>query len=329
VLLSRTDSIGDVVLTLPMAGVIKEKYPQCRVLFLGRTYTRDVIGLCSFVDEFINYDDLEKLDRSAAAQYLKDLHIEHFIHVFPKKEIALMAKKAGIPQRAGTTNRLFHLFTCNRLIRLSRKNSGLHESQLNLKLLSALGINKEIGLERMFTYYGIKQPATVPAGMQIPDGKKLNIIIHPASKGSAKEWGLENFKKFVQSLPQNYRVFVSGTKEDGEKLRTFINTLPSVIDLTGKLSLAEFIYFISKCDALIAASTGPLHIAAALDKTAIGLFSPRRPIHPGRWQPVGKNAHYLVFDENCESCAQGKDCDCISRIDPQQIVALLKHDLER
>jgi heptosyltransferase-3 len=64
---------------------------------------------------------------------------------------------------------------------------------------------------------------------------------------------------------------------------------PEVINLTGKLSLQQFIAFINHCDVLIAASTGPLHIASALGKKAIGLFAPMRPIHPGRWKPIGVN----------------------------------------
>jgi hypothetical protein len=35
-LVSRTDAIGDVVLTLPLCGWIKEACPGARVIFLGR-----------------------------------------------------------------------------------------------------------------------------------------------------------------------------------------------------------------------------------------------------------------------------------------------------
>jgi hypothetical protein len=38
IILCRTDRIGDVILTLPMAGVLKEKFPGCTVIFLGRNY---------------------------------------------------------------------------------------------------------------------------------------------------------------------------------------------------------------------------------------------------------------------------------------------------
>jgi ADP-heptose:LPS heptosyltransferase len=43
-----------------MAGLIKKHFPKSTIVFLGRNYTKDVIALSKHVDEFINYDDLEK-----------------------------------------------------------------------------------------------------------------------------------------------------------------------------------------------------------------------------------------------------------------------------
>jgi ADP-heptose:LPS heptosyltransferase len=96
-----------------------------------------------------------------------------------------------------------------------------------------------------------------------------------------------------------------------------------VTDLTGKLSLAELISFINSCDGLVAGSTGPLHIAAALGKRAIGLYAPMRPIFPQRWAPIGKNADYLVLDKQCEACRKTMDCECIRSIKPEQVAEKL------
>ncbi|MCB0778620.1 MAG: hypothetical protein KDC03_03595, partial [Flavobacteriales bacterium] len=85
----------------------------------------------------------------------------------------------------------------------------------------------------------------------------------------------------------------------------------------------QLIALIGASDALVAASTGPLHIAAASGKRAIGLFAPRRPIHPGRWAPLGPDAHALVHDPDCPTCASGRPCDCITRIGPEQVATLL------
>ncbi len=323
VILSRTDSIGDVVLTLPMAGYIKKHFPKSRIIFLGRNYTRDVVALSEYVDEFISWDESETLPKA-----------DVIVHVFPVKEIARAAKKSGINLRVGTTNRLFHWITCNKLVKLSRKNSDLHESQLNIKLLEFLNIPTEVKLEDIKNYYSFTKAALRQAQddgelkkwLDLIDKTRTNVILHPKSKGSAREWGLDNFSELINSLPgDKFKIFISGTKEEGEQTKPLFEKHKNITDLTGKLNLKQFISFINNADALVAASTGPLHIASALGKKAIGLFAPMRPIHPGRWMPLGKDAHYLVLDKECHDCKKSKDCHCIREIRSKQIVDLLNN----
>jgi ADP-heptose:LPS heptosyltransferase len=77
-------------------------------------------------------------------------------------------------------------------------------------------------------------------------------------------------------------------------LSEWIEHLPkNVIDLTGKFTLAELIAFLTKADGLVAASTGPLHIAAAVGIHTLGLYPDKRPIHAGRWAPIGPKAFTL------------------------------------
>lgn len=326
IIISRTDSIGDVVLTLPIAGIIKQFIPGSKVIFLGRDYTRDVIHLSEHVNEFISYDDILKLDINEQIDVFKKLNATHIIHVFPVKDIAVLAKKTGIKNRIGTTNRLWHWFTCNTLIKLSRKNSELHEAQLNTKLLAPLGIHKEFSLEELANAYGFtKLPALEKSHKDLIDQTKTRIILHPKSKGSAREWGLDNFSKLINTLNKNkYQIFVSGTAQEGELVKDLIAKHPDVINLTGKLSLQQFIAFINHCDVLIAASTGPLHIAAALGKKSIGLFAPMRPIHPGRWKPIGKHAEFLVLNKNCSDCRKTMDCHCIREIKIMEVINLIE-----
>lgn len=316
VILSRTDSIGDVVLTLPMAGYLKKFFPKCKIIFLGRNYTRDVVALSQHVDEFVSWDDVE------GRKYLK---ADCIIHVFPVKEIAQQAKQNGIKLRVGTTNRLYHWMTCNKLISLSRKNSPLHESQLNLKLLSFLNIATEVSLQDVKNFYGFTKAESLEEKFRnLIDQSKTNVILHPKSKGSAREWGLENFSALIDNLDKNkFKVFISGTKDEGILVKPLLEKHKDVMDLTGQLSLKQFISFINQADALVAASTGPLHIASALGKKAIGLFAPMRPIHPGRWMPVGEKANYLVLNKECTDCRKNNDCHCIREIKAKQVVDLL------
>lgn len=334
-LVSRTDAIGDVVLTLPVCGWLKLQFPGCRVVLIGRGYTAAVAAACPWVDEFLELDTRVEIGKLSAAPLLAQLRsyaAAAIIHVFPNKLLARLAKEVGIPVRIGTRNRLFHWFTCNRLVALSRRHSPLHEAQLNLQLLAPLGYAAPLPLAEVAEL--VRLVPVVPladrwrALLAARQPGQLNIILHPRSRGSAREWGPPNYGELARQLhTAGHRVFVSGTADEGAELAVtnwIRNYKPYLAaDLTGEFALPEFIAFIAAADGLVAGSTGPLHLAAALGRHALGLYPPIRPMHPGRWAPLGPLAEYLVFDRpDCQDCrAQPAQCTCIKAIAAAAVAA--------
>lgn len=327
ILISRTDNLGDVILTLPLAGYIKSKWPNVEVLFLGKAYTKPLVDACIHVDRFLDWDALASLSEGEAISTLKQLSISTVVHVFPNKAFARLCKRASIPMRIGTTNRIFHWSSCNKLVKLSRKNSPFHESELNFALLKPIFPNATFpSKEEMATLYGFSrvEPLEECFASLIND-HNVNVILHPKSKGSAREWGVDNYQWLIDLLgSEKYNIFVTGTEVEGALLRDrLIKPNPAVVDLTGKMSLSQLVSFIASADALVACSTGPLHIASALGKLAIGLFPPIRPMHPGRWAPIGAQAKVLVKGGECSDCRKTKQCHCITEIQPEEVAVLL------
>ncbi len=339
IIISRTDNLGDVILTLPMAGILKKEIPGCYILFLGKKYTKPLIDACEFVDEFVDWDEIKlmlpacRTGRDAGCWMLDNekFQADVILHVFPVREIQKLAKDSKIPLRIGTSHRWYSWLYCNILVHYSRKKSDLHEAQLNLKLLEPLGITKKFTLSAIASFFGLTKLANSPA-LQLSSSPArqltssvFNLILHPKSKGSAREWGLDNFSKLIGLLPEEkFRIFITGTKEEGALMNEFLYQHRNrITDMTGKQSLAELFSFINSCDGLVAASTGPLHIAAALGKRAIGIYAPMRPIFPQRWAPLGKNATYLVLDKKCNACRKSGDCECIRAIRPEEVAEKL------
>ena len=84
IIISRTDSIGDVILTLPMATLLKQLLPGCTVIFLGSSYTKDIVACCPDVDEFYDWKTAD----------LADIKADTIIHVLPRPELAKAARRA-------------------------------------------------------------------------------------------------------------------------------------------------------------------------------------------------------------------------------------------
>lgn len=324
ILLSRIDSIGDVVLTLPMAGLIKQAYPQAQILFLGSNYTRHVVECSIFIDEFINWTSLKDETTAHKIDFFKAKEIDTFVHVFPNKELAQLAYKAGIKRRIGTSHRWYHHLYCNVRPNFTRKNSDLHEAQLNVKLLADLNIFPPRNYKKLSPFMGFRNTAPLDKkwfDLLSVDG--YNVILHPKSKGSAREWGLHNFAQLRDILLQERcKLFLTGTEEEGRLFRSAL-LLPSsrVVDLSGQMDLQQLIAFIARADALVAASTGPLHIAAACGVKAVGIYPPVRPMHPGRWAPLGPQAYALSNgNTSCKQCAKKQpSCSCMADVSPDEV----------
>ncbi len=328
IVISRTDSIGDVILTLPMAGIIKSLFPICEILFLGREYTHDVVDCCKNVDRFVNYTEIEKLELNQQIEFFKDINADAIIHVFPRKEIVVLSKKAKIKIRIGTSHRWYNIIYCNKLVSFSRKKSNLHEAELNLKLLEPFGIKVEdYKLEDLHNYINFcpeKLSEEIQNKFLIQN--KIKLIIHPKSKGSAREWSLNNYKKLIRLLPpEKYHIILTGTETEGQLFRNIWmdSSVENVMDSSGQLSLKELISLISKVDILLACSTGPLHIAGVCNIHALGLFPPIKPMHPARWRPLGNKTKVFCIDKTCSKCRKNSQCECLNEISAEEVASFI------
>lgn len=321
ILISRTDSIGDVLLTLPMTAWLKTNYPQCKITFLCRNYTAPIVEKYQAVDTVVILDELQQETAEGQVKRIQSLAIDAVIHVFPRKELARLFKKARVSERIGTSHRLFHFLTCNIRPNFTRKNSPLHESQLNFELLRPFGLTMLPSLTELNTFTAQLHPIPqeFPSELNIPKEPEI-ICLHPKSQGSAREWPMENYLALARLLLESGKtVCFTGTEKEGLLFRDQLPQHPRCIDTTGKLSIDQLLWLIHESYGLVACSTGPLHIAGFMGIRAVGLFSPKVPIHPGRWKPLGEHSIALVFDEKCAVCAANKPCDCIERITAQHV----------
>jgi ADP-heptose:LPS heptosyltransferase len=319
IVISRTDNLGDVILTLPIAGYLKRLIPDSKIYFIGKKYTKAVIEQSIHIDVFL--DQQEILNNPI---FFKKLNIDTIIFVYPDYKLSRIAKRSGIPNRVSTSHRWFNWVYCNHLVNFSRVKSDLHESKLNFKLLRPFRYNTDLDLSQIRELYGIT-PEPKFKGLLHP--YKFNLIIHPKSKGNGREWGLDNYHALIKQLPkERFSFFITGLKEEELSIKKELPellTAEGVQNVMGKFSLEEMSSFISKVDGLVASGTGVLHLAAALGKFSIGLFPPIRPIHPGRWGPIGSNATYFVADKDCSDCKRSGECACIRMITVSQVASRL------
>ncbi len=301
VVINRTDAMGDVILTLPACIYLKSLFPHLTITFLGRNYTKAIIECCPAIDHFINYDELKLLPEQEQVNTLREKNIDAIVHIFSHKPTAILARKAGINIRIGSSSKFYNWFNCNRLIKLSRKNSPLNEAQLNIYLLKELGVTHIPSLAEIAALYpdNFKPRAELNEELKSKlDKTKFNLIIHPKSHGHGCEWDMENFTKLIWQLPaEKFNIMITGSQKEHELFKEWIPKLPDhVTDMSGTMGMADLISFVFHCDGLLASGTGPLHLAAASGIHTLGLFPLTRSINAKRWGPVGIKAEYMESD---------------------------------
>ena len=317
ILISRTDAIGDVCLTLPVCQALASAYPNAELTYLCRNYTRAVVACFDPVDHILVHDELQQMEAHERNTLLSQYDV--VIHFFPNKELAQWCKQAKIPMRIGTAHRFFHLLTCNFRPSFTRKRSELHESQLNFKLLAPLAITEVPTLLELSEKLRFTAPDLT--NHLVDQDWSNTVLLHPKSNGSGVEYPLAKYMALALALVEKgYQVYFTGTEKEGAQFRSQIPVHPAITDATGQWDLPTFIQIISKAKALVACSTGPYHIAGLCGIQAIGLFSSRKPIHPGRWAALGANSSALTLPMLCKTCAQGSPCYCIEKIEIQDII---------
>lgn len=326
ILICRTDNIGDVVLTLPLAGYLKQRWPGATVDFLCRPYAAPVVEQCRHVDHVLTFDNDNSTD-SAVAALFADHAYDIVLFAFPNRRLARAARRAGVAERVGTSHRLFHWLTCNRLAHFNRSRSTLHEAQLNFELLRPLGIDYAPPLAAIAPLYGLQAPPLAAADA-LRAGAPFNVILHPKSNGNGREWPhghYEALARQLQALP-GVVIWLTGSAVEGALLRREapgLLALPHVRDLCGTVDLAGLTALIGAADGLVASGTGPLHVAAALGRPALGLFPPIQPIDIARWGALGSQAQSLAAPGRCATCTGKASCACMAAISVDAVAAVV------
>ncbi|HYM19470.1 MAG TPA: glycosyltransferase family 9 protein [Candidatus Kapabacteria bacterium] len=313
ILIVRTDKIGDMVLTLPLARAIKQVMPDANVSIMARTYTAPLVKLCPDIDKVVEYDGSSFVHLIGQ---LRRVRADVVILLSPKARFAIASFLAGIPIRIGKGYRWYSVFT-NKKIFEHRKNAERNEAAYNLRMLKPLGIDAE---EQLLP---ILDKNKLPKN---PINATKYIVLHTQTGGSAPIWDADKWCKLGSVLNQKFHlpVILTGIRSEGEFLFILSERMKQdgmdvhILPESDLLSLARVL---SEASLVISGSTGPGHIAAALGAPTIGLFPLARALSKERWGFRGANVENLSpLDPVKAECPMCKNCECIAAITVDQVM---------
>ena len=288
-------AIGDCILTLPLAGFMKDRLGLGRVDILGHTeYTGILPGrTCADGIRSIDTIDLHRLFAETKTFDLADR--DPLINVFA--DYAWIVSFLGEPDSDFEQNLIFtancshsaEVITLS--MKLSEEFSGHITDSYIQQFIAQSGLPLEPPSIRPDDILIKATEADVSMGRELLDeigfdpSDKL-VIVHPGSGGLDKCWHLDNFLAVAKELEvKNIGVvFLLGPAELDRFSDATVKNISNVAKCLTDLPLTQVLGLLSCADAFVGNDSGITHLSAGLGIKTIAFFGPTDPRVYG---PVG------------------------------------------
>lgn len=330
ILIVRTDRVGDVVMITPVIRELRKTHPDSFIATLTNPNTADILLNNPYLDLSIS-DDLKKDSFWNIVKILRKHKFTDGLLIMPTERAAYQMFFAGIKNRVGVGKKLYEVITFMKSVSRNKYIPLRHESDYCMDLARKIGvINADLTPEIFLT------DDEKTFGKNILLNEKINendfkIIVHTGSGKSSSNWSENKYFNLIENILENKEnaKIILTAKEMSNEFREKIKSLnsKSVFIIDDKIKkLRDLICIISTADLLIAASTGPLHLASALKVKTIGLFCHRRMSCVQHWGALGDKAVNIEVskdycDNNCS--ADKENCNFENGISVDEVLKFI------
>lgn len=295
ILLIKPSSLGDIVLALPALSALRRSFPDARITWLIRPEFAPLIEGHPHLDDIIRFDR-KRLGKACwhpgafrdLVALVRDLRCRRFDAVLDLQGLlrsAALARLSGCPQRFGPVWRremAHHLYTRA----VPRHRDWVHVIDYYMKILEAMGAGQRQVQFVLPTKPAVAEEARALLSHHQVDPERYAVLI-PGSAQASKCWPPERFATLAERLVSEHdlSLVVTGSRAESlmiEQIRKYAHC--SLVSLAGATSLPELVEVLRHARIVVSNDTGPGHIAAALDKPLVMMFSWSNPLRVGPYR---------------------------------------------
>jgi len=309
ILVIRNDKIGDFMLAWPSFALLKAQYPQAEITTLVPHYTAPLAEQCEWIDKIL-IDEKKSGFLSDVINLSKNIRQKNYdlsISLFSESRTSLSLWLAGVKLRIGPATKIAQIFL-NRRLRQKRSRSAKPEYEYNLDLIKYyIRLNNDTPIETppppYLKFKNIEITSLrdeLEKSHHISNARKI-VIIHPGTGGSAINLSIEQYAELIKQLSALSKLFFIITAGPGELARAseLSGKIPAISHAIyeSKEGIINFSKLINTADLYISGSTGPLHIAGALDVPTVAFYPSKKSASPVRWQTLNAPARRLAITD--------------------------------
>jgi len=307
ILVIRNDKLGDFALSLPSFALLKANLPDTHLYALVPAYTREIAELSPAIDEII-IDPGPDAGGEAKTRLLTQIHDQHFdavLTLFSTTRIGWLIWRNRIGVRFSPSTKLAQLFY-NYRIKQRRSLSLRPEFEYNLELAEALlahyGIFPTTRPTPPFLKLEVQHVEEVKNAfikMHNLDKAAMFVFVHPGHGGSANNLSTDQFADLINKLKSSrpINIIISagpGERQQAQRVLQQINKHKACIYESTE-GLNHFAHHVAFAHMFISGSTGPLHVAGALNRATCGFYTNRQSATSLRWQTLSSDDRRLAF----------------------------------
>ncbi|MGD8796162.1 MAG: glycosyltransferase family 9 protein, partial [Thiohalophilus sp.] len=307
ILIVRNDKLGDFMLSLPVFKFLKQSLPGCTLHALVPEYTRDIARACDSIDDIIidPGKQASPYKQWQLVQTIRNQRYDGVITLFSTTRIGWLVLLAGIRYRLAPATKLAQVFYNHRLKQrrsLSEKPEYVYNLDMAIRYLQDQHLDIPAipgGPYLQFPPERVRESRQDFFDKHAINGDPALVIVHPGSGGSASNLSLDQYARLVRSLNIGHRYHIvitagPGELEQAKHLGNLIHDISHSI-YHSQHGLVSFAVFLQNAALFISGSTGPLHIAGALDVPTAAFYPRRRSATSLRWQTLNSEARRLGF----------------------------------
>jgi lipopolysaccharide heptosyltransferase I len=328
VLIIKPSAIGDVVHTLPVLNVVRQRWPDAYIAWLVTPACADLLDGQPQLNEVIRFERRRFgkgwHNPSAAVglfRFARELRAKQFDLVIDLQGLfrsGWLSWQTRAPYRVGFTSarEFAWAFYTHRVMIADAEQ---HAIDRYLTLAESIGCGRGPVEFRFATNDADRRVVSE----LLRDDSPYAVLL-PGTNWPTKRWPVEHFAATVAPLRKRFglRSVIAGGPTD----RALAAMIPDALDLTGKTTLRQTVALLERTSVVVANDSGPMHTAAALRRPLVTPYGPTSPVRTG---PYRRLDTVVRLDIPCSPCfsRQCSHQSCLRWLTPEHVLREVERQL--